>query len=199
MNDPKLTERLLYQIKRHRQFQSGFDKHDDDKVNGELLTAAIEYMNLSKRQYNTRDLEVVRQFSKGTRPYVPVGGASHGYKVTQEDAKPPPHWPLADNMWAPSDPRYNLVRAATLIVAELERLDRQDHGLLGTTRKQARADRIKEHKRQADYYENVDTGPVSPLPYVGGNDILGVSSTGTLTVNSTYADNIATKQISAFF
>ncbi len=36
----------------------------------------------------------------------------------------PGWWPFQTDWWKPKDPRRNLVRAAALIVAEIERLDR---------------------------------------------------------------------------
>jgi len=41
-------------------------------------------------------------------------------------AEPPPFWPWARRWWKPKSPRRDLVRAAALIVAEIERLDRQE-------------------------------------------------------------------------
>lgn len=35
-----------------------------------------------------------------------------------------PYWPFDDESWKPKDPRRDLIRAAALIVAEIERLDR---------------------------------------------------------------------------
>ncbi len=37
----------------------------------------------------------------------------------------PPGWPWAATWWKPRDARSNLVRAAALLLAEIERLDRQ--------------------------------------------------------------------------
>lgn len=36
----------------------------------------------------------------------------------------PPFWPWADEHWKPKSPRRDLVRAAALIIAEIERIDR---------------------------------------------------------------------------
>ena len=40
------------------------------------------------------------------------------------DAAAPVTWPWGGHYWKPKDPRSDLIRAAALIVAELERLDR---------------------------------------------------------------------------
>lgn len=42
----------------------------------------------------------------------------------REHAGPPVLWPWAEDWWKPKDRRRDLVRAAALIVAEIERLDR---------------------------------------------------------------------------
>ncbi|HID0369034.1 TPA: hypothetical protein ACXAX7_003462 [Acinetobacter baumannii] len=34
-------------------------------------------------------------------------------------------WPFADTFWKPKSPRQDLVRAAALLIAEIERLDRE--------------------------------------------------------------------------
>ena len=38
---------------------------------------------------------------------------------------PPSHWPFEERWWKPKTVRRDLVRAAALIVAEIERLDRE--------------------------------------------------------------------------
>ena len=37
---------------------------------------------------------------------------------------PPPEWPWEPQWWKPKDTRRDLVRAAALIIAEIERIDR---------------------------------------------------------------------------
>jgi hypothetical protein len=39
-----------------------------------------------------------------------------------------PYWPFDDKWWKPKDTRRDLVRAAALLVAEIERLDRASDG-----------------------------------------------------------------------
>ena len=41
-----------------------------------------------------------------------------------EPGNPPPQWPWAASWWKPSTYRRNLVKAAALLLAEIERLDR---------------------------------------------------------------------------
>lgn len=39
--------------------------------------------------------------------------------------RPPEKWPWADEWWKPSTPRRDLVKAAALLLAEIERIDRE--------------------------------------------------------------------------
>jgi hypothetical protein len=45
--------------------------------------------------------------------------AERGYRKID-----PPQWPWAPRWWKPKAPRHNLVRAAALLIAEIQRLDR---------------------------------------------------------------------------
>lgn len=49
-----------------------------------------------------------------------------GYVYGVQPGKAPVYWPWVAEAWKPKDPRRDLVRAAALIVAEIERLDRQE-------------------------------------------------------------------------
>jgi hypothetical protein len=49
------------------------------------------------------------------------GGRAPGY--------PPMMWPWSVDWWKPKDRRSNLIRATALLIAELERLDRQEESL----------------------------------------------------------------------
>lgn len=41
------------------------------------------------------------------------------------DGEIPPYWPFDISFWRPTTPRRDLIKAAALIVAEIERLDRK--------------------------------------------------------------------------
>ncbi len=71
-------------------------EHDDQHVNGEMAAAASSYA-----------LNTVNDFD-GPHP-----------RTLADDA-----WPWADDWWKPDNPRRDLVKAAALILAEIERLDR---------------------------------------------------------------------------
>lgn len=52
---------------------------------------------------------------------------AEGYKAGDDELDDPPcDWPWADEWWKPKGPRRDLVRAAALIIAEIERLDRMN-------------------------------------------------------------------------
>lgn len=78
--------------------------HDDAYLKGELAFAAASYAENAGRS-------IAEPVPKGFRA---IGG---NY--------PPASWPWAGNWWKPRGPREDLVRAAALIIAEIERLDRQ--------------------------------------------------------------------------
>lgn len=50
--------------------------------------------------------------------------AASCYAVANSGATVPPEWPWSPEWWKPRDHRGNLVRAAALLLAEIERLDR---------------------------------------------------------------------------
>lgn len=76
-------------------------EHDDQHTSGELAAAAAAYIEHARR---FRDAE------------------ANGYPYATK--APNPLWPWCWGWWKPKSPRHDLVRAAALILAELERLDR---------------------------------------------------------------------------
>lgn len=70
-------------------------EHDDQHTCGELAAAAACYANPAPWGVNPASVKV-----------------------------PPRGWPWSARWWKPKDRRRNLVRAAALLVAEIERLDR---------------------------------------------------------------------------
>lgn len=72
-------------------------EHDDTHANGEIARAAAAYA-------------------------YEAGRTDHQRKVSADEA--PQIWPWAASWWKPTDRRRDLVKAAALIIAEIERLDR---------------------------------------------------------------------------
>lgn len=83
-------------------------KHDDSYQNNELPRAAASYVN-----------NVV---SRGW-----VFSSVYGPEVYQSE-EVPDLWPWSDEHWKPKNPRRDLVKAAALIIAEIDRMDRSSAG-----------------------------------------------------------------------
>jgi len=86
---------------RRRQIEvEGFgSEHDDAQHDGDLALAAATYAAYRSLQRDTRGRKLADAFVTGLWPW-------------------PTHW------WKPRDRRRDLVRAAALLIAEIERLDR---------------------------------------------------------------------------
>ncbi len=52
-------------------------------------------------------------------------GSFVNHAIIHLQLSPPGGWPFADTFWKPKSPRQDLVRAAALLIAEIERLDRE--------------------------------------------------------------------------
>lgn len=83
-------------------------EHDDSYQNNELPRAAASYVN-----------NVV---SRGW-----VFNSAYGPKAYQSE-EVPDFWPWSDEHWKPKNPRRDLVKAAALIIAEIDRMDRSSAG-----------------------------------------------------------------------
>lgn len=96
----KAHEYVVLEIARERERQMTEEgwtpEHDDDHRGGQIANAAASYARKSTQNYGD--------------------GVDH---------IPPGFWPWSAGWWKPKNPRRDLVRAAALIVAEIERLDRK--------------------------------------------------------------------------
>lgn len=97
--------------RRRQQKDEGWDPitHDDPMTEGQLAAAAACYANPRPKMLNER-------------PSFFNGGFCDEY---------PEGWPWDPDFWKPKDRRRNLVRAAALIIAEIERLDRAEAARAG--------------------------------------------------------------------
>ncbi len=88
-------------VERNRQISAeGWSpEHDDEHDAGELVRAAICY----------------------AAPFSFM-------KISKVGGLVPEHWPWDALWWKPKDERRNLIKAAALLIAEIERLDRRDVG-----------------------------------------------------------------------
>lgn len=98
-----LTAKVVGEIglERVRQVEAeGCDaKHDDEHDPGELACAGAAYA-------------------------LEAGCKLYPHSGTGFEEKPPEFWLWEPQWWKPKDPRRDLIRAAALIVAEIERIDR---------------------------------------------------------------------------
>lgn len=98
----KPHEHVILEIARERERQPSEEgwtpEHDDEHTGGELAIAAGCYAISAYDGFVTDDCR---------------------------DDGSPYQWPWARRWWKPKNPRRDLIRAAALIVAEIERIDRQ--------------------------------------------------------------------------
>ena len=78
-------------------------EHDDEHNNGELARAASCYAEHAARSQSS----------------------DWRQRLAAESKSIPLQWPWSKEWWKPKNPRRDLIRAAALIVAEIERLDRK--------------------------------------------------------------------------
>jgi hypothetical protein len=103
----KAAQDVLAERARQINVEGWTQEHDDEHGNGELAFAAACYAHqASARAWVLRDL------SDGAERYT--------------SDEPPNEWPDSwdASWWRPKNPRRDLVRAAALLLAEIERLDR---------------------------------------------------------------------------
>lgn len=55
-----------------------------------------------------------------------LAGACYALSAGGKDAAAESFWPWSDRWWRPTNPRRDLVKAGALILAEIERLDREE-------------------------------------------------------------------------
>lgn len=95
---------VLAERRRQVEVEGWTPEHDDTHSDGDLATAAGCYA-------------LVAGFPESTRPL-------WTRRNRDGELTPWPNWPWDPSWWKPKSRRYDLIRAAALIVAEIERLDR---------------------------------------------------------------------------
>ena len=103
-----LGVRLIARERDRQIFDEGFDgDHDDDHNGGELISAAQAYLSAGR-------------------------AAGNGFDIQGYYSDPPATWPWDSSGWKPSQhAERNLVKAAALVCAEIDRLSRK--ALAGVT------------------------------------------------------------------
>lgn len=99
----KATEDVLAERQRQKTGEGWTEEHDDEHRTGEIAAAAACYA-----------LWAVAQSAENAYWQVAI----------EEAAKM--LWPWDREWWKPKTKRHDLVRAAALLIAEIERLDRAD-------------------------------------------------------------------------
>jgi hypothetical protein len=94
----KATDDVLAERQRQIDAEGWSAEHDDEHMFGDLAVAGACYA------IESTPLRLPRSAPKQVEPDI---------------------WPWTDDWWKPKDKRRNLVRAAALIIAEIERLDRR--------------------------------------------------------------------------
>lgn len=106
---PNVIKEIAAERERQVRVEGWTQEHDDQHVGGEMAKAASCYA-----------------LCAGVGVASGIGVEDH-YSFREDYASagcPSPPWPWSREWWKPKDPRRDLVRAAALIVAEIERLDR---------------------------------------------------------------------------
>lgn len=102
---------VIAERRRHVDGEGWTAEHDDAHRRGEMIMAAVAY---------------------GTNAAVQIRMSEDGHPAAliaekSEAAGPPGIWPWARTWWKPKGgPRRILVKAAALLIAEIERLDRRE-------------------------------------------------------------------------
>lgn len=99
----KAVNDIIEERERQKNVENYSNSHDDHYKENELVRAASGYI----------DHVIDRSWIFKSNP-----------DAYRQEA-PPPFWPWGDAHWKPKDVRRDLVRAAALLIAEIERLDRK--------------------------------------------------------------------------
>jgi hypothetical protein len=109
----KAAQDVLSERQRQVSAEGWTPDHDDEHTSGEMALAAACYAaHTATWSYIGYGMDAKRS------------GLFRTYQNAQEFVGR--MWPWAREWWKPKDERSNLVRAAALILAEIERLDRRD-------------------------------------------------------------------------
>jgi hypothetical protein len=102
----KAIDDVLAERKRQIDVEGWTYHHDDGHTNGALALAGAAYAGFAGGEFTRAD----------------AGHHANGGDLLQMYARQ--LWPFDAEWWKPKDPRRDLVRAAALLIAEIERIDR---------------------------------------------------------------------------
>lgn len=111
-SDPvSIAERDVLAERRRQVEKEGWDTaHDDKHTSGSLALAAASYAAYAGAEALRADTQ-------------PQKSRASEYQFVASQIL----WPFDREWWKPKDPRRDLVRAAALLIAEIERIDRHDN------------------------------------------------------------------------
>lgn len=104
----KAVQDILQERQRQVQSEGFSESHDDGHRLWQLPRAAFCYVD----HYISRS-------------FIWNDGHESMYREEAYGSPSSDAWPWSDSTWKPKSPRRDLVRAAALLIAEIERLDRQ--------------------------------------------------------------------------
>jgi hypothetical protein len=92
-----------------------------------MTRAAIDVLAERRRQVEQEGWSPAHDDEHGSGQIAAAAGCYALYSDSYPNAgEPPPAWPWDAQWWKPKDYRRDLVRAAALILAEVEHIDRAD-------------------------------------------------------------------------
>lgn len=100
----------------------------------DISKALVDVMNERDRQHNVEgwtpahdDEHTDRQLAKAGVSYARFAALTDEHRALEVERKTIPFaWPFSAAWWKPKDRRADLVRAAALLIAEIERMDRAE-------------------------------------------------------------------------
>lgn len=97
-------------------------------VIGEIVAERHRQIESEKYQGAHDDALDDGALARAAACYAAVGGEGEYMRSFVPPGTPPSLWPWSPKAWKPKNPRRDLIRAAALIVAEIERMDRKVAG-----------------------------------------------------------------------
>lgn len=113
-------------------------ENDDKLTNGELIKAATAYAKYAKDTAGIRDMVAVSKCPKVGTHYQGHGSTVGYTNVPARATVIPEEWPFDPHTFIRSTPRAALIEAAALLIAEVERIDREDFELFATSAQKAK-------------------------------------------------------------
>ncbi|WP_326929500.1 hypothetical protein [Burkholderia sp. ABCPW 111] len=104
--------------------ESLLNDSNDAQIGIQLTNAAHDVLIERRRQIEQEGWTPEHDDKCGDLEMSCAAGCYAMYTLAYPAGDPPPPWPWATDWWKPTTQRRNLVKAAALILAELERLDR---------------------------------------------------------------------------